>query len=93
MHEPSRKVTAMLHHRHLAEHDGYAEHSHEVRPDHKGVKHVITPDVFTPNELLNLARAATYNDSYKEAADYWLILDELASAGRLPREWEHYPTA
>ena len=44
----------------------------------------------TADEILNLARAATFNDLHKEAADYWLMLDVMASAGILPREWRHF---
>lgn len=74
-------------HRGMRAHDEYEAHSHEVRPDHLGVK---TRRTLGPDELLHRARSATYNDHYKEASDYWLMLDTQASAGNLPREWRHF---
>lgn len=78
-------------------HDGYAEHSHEVRSDHLGVKCEPKPPIrqairqypLNADELLRLARAATYEDRNQEATDYWLILDIQASRGNLPEEWQH----
>lgn len=66
-------------------HDGYAAHSHEVRPDHRGVARVRTRDLprLPTDDLVLHGDQIDVMHLERLGPDRWLLLVSLAGGGTM----------